>query len=131
MKKLLSAAALLTAVLMIALCCAACGETSATPDEAVLPTEQVFPLTGAYRLTDGTGISEDQLAKLKEGASLVIGADNTGTLTMSGQSTECTFDPAEKKVWAAGSSVAEYTFDGTKLVINMKQSGTQVWEKTE
>lgn len=133
MNKRIKSAVVIAVILMIALCCTACGEDSEKPsDLPAAPTELRLDLdlAGTYRLIDGTGIRQEELDKVRELASLVIRDDNTGTLTASSGAAECIFDPEKKKV-TVGEAVASFSLDGDRLTIDMGQSGTQVWEKVK
>lgn len=132
MKKTLSIVSLLMAVLMLALCCTACGgdnkEESATVPDATqqsiaIPTEQgaALSLAGTYQCVDMvvSGADRDQIEQMLSSFSLVIREDNTATLTNPTQSVECVFDTdsmTASPTSTTGSPIA-FTFDGTKLTM--------------
>lgn len=118
MKKRMIAA--ICAVLMLCLL-TACGGSKATPVSG-------DSMAGTYALVDAEGESADTIMKLKDGISLEVRGDNTGTLSLMNNVEEIRFDPSTKLCGPDGGKQVPFCFDGKQLSLK-SDDFTMIFEK--
>ena len=75
-------------------------------------------LTGSYKLVDASGTGSEMFKATVDDAVLVINEDNTGTFSMSSQTTPVVVDAEHNKLsFDGGKNYTPYIVDGKKLTV--------------
>lgn len=85
-------------------------------------------MTGAYALVDAEGESADTIMGLKDGISLEVRGDNTGTLKLMNNVEEIRFDPSTKLCGPDGGKQVPFAFDGKRLTMK-SDDFTMIFER--